>query len=331
MTKTAHESDSAPRRRLMAVRLCAAVPVFLLTFLLLTVASTSVAAAQSVDLYPRAELVKAESDAVSRRRQVILGTLKKIRNEVRPEAAIWVEGTLDRQTFHVPDARSSDAVAAHFQQVLADSGEILFQCAGRDCGSSNIWSSTIFERPIIYGPARYQSYFVARLAASPSGNASAQQEYLIVYVAQRATRKVYFHIDRILGAPLAETGTVTPSVLVAALEDRGAYRLDGDPRAGLSTDVAILARALRDRPDLAVAVVCRLPGSGESIDELVRRSHQLADAVVATLIASGVGEQQVSAHGIGPLAPVEGKSAFIEAVRIEEAPIVRDAQRAGSD
>jgi hypothetical protein len=69
-------------------------------------------------------------------------------------------------------------------------------------------------------------------------------------------------------------------------------------RAGLEALIGML----RENPLLEVYIVSHLAADMQ-VEALQRRSQKRADSVVQQLLASGISQARVSAHGVGPLVP----------------------------
>ncbi len=116
---------------------------------------------------------------------IVLGSLEKVNHELKPEKSEVISGLKSAFTYYLPQARRTGDVGQFYRDQLVVLGEIVFECKGRTCGSSSSWANSILDRAIIYGPEQHQRYYVAKTASG----------YLSVYVGQRATRKIYVHIE----------------------------------------------------------------------------------------------------------------------------------------
>ena len=74
-----------------------------------------------------------------------------------------------------------------YREQLVLRGGLAFECQGRTCGSSSYWANRILDKPVLYGPEQFQQYQVFTLPADAG--------YVAIYVGQRATRKIYAHIE----------------------------------------------------------------------------------------------------------------------------------------
>ena len=157
-----------------------------IVILLLFLSSFGASAGLMLNDYPGLQLVDSAIGNSVESHRIILGSLKKVNNVLEPENFEYIIGTKRSETFFVPGERDVDQVKDFYRAQLLALGEILFECSGRNCGSSNYWANTVFVKPILYGPEQFQRYFLARLKHG---------EYVSIYVAMRGTRKLYFHIE----------------------------------------------------------------------------------------------------------------------------------------
>ncbi|MBT4159925.1 MAG: DUF4892 domain-containing protein [Gammaproteobacteria bacterium] len=143
-----------------------------------------------IETYPGAEIVEKEEATQTAAHLVVLGALEKINHELVPEKSEVINGVKSSTTWYLPQARRTRDVARFYEERLQSQGEIVFQCVGRSCGSSSYWANRIFDRAILYGPEQYQFFYALELSKG--------RGFLSVYVGQRATRKIYVHMEQIL-------------------------------------------------------------------------------------------------------------------------------------
>ena len=246
-----------------------------------------------IALYPRAQLVESTAEQGVSTHRVMLGALKKVNSEIAPEASRYVQGERSRNTYLLPDEPRSNLVFNFYVEQLERQGQILYQCAGRECGSSNYWANSVFERRILYGPEQYQHYVVGVVDG----------QYLAIYVAQRATGQVYTHLDTI--KPQRDSATAASALdsanLLQALTSGTAVKI------GLQPDVAVTDRvvaALMDNPTLSLYVVGHdALQRDETILAAMARTTAAAAEFRLRLIKLGIDESRLQAYGVGPLAP----------------------------
>ncbi len=178
---------------------------------------------EPIVVFPSSVLVEQQTTE-STAHLVVLGALEKVNHELQPEKFILIPGRKEASTWYLPEARRTKQVAEHFKSQLVGSANILFECQGRSCGSSSYWANKHFERAILYGPEQYQHYLIAQRSTSkaPVPNTSVSEtstaepsasellvskkarpqqieagDYLVIYIGERATRKIYAHIETI--------------------------------------------------------------------------------------------------------------------------------------
>ncbi len=262
-------------------------------WIFLTATSVISFSAHALALYPRSELVNSSSQEEIVHRRVILGSLKKIQNELQPEAFVMVNSSRSSNTYYLDGERSVERVIDFYRAEIASYGDILFECIGRDCGSSAFWANTVFEQSILYGPEQFQAYLIAHAAESGV--------YLAVYVGQRGTRKIYVHVEETL--EVEETRKVDlRSAIRTSLTEQKRYVLPLE-----KLDVALLEAVLdvnKAKPRAKWVVVVRDSlKSAETIESGMARTLENAERIRAQLLNAGLPAGQVTVYGIGPLAP----------------------------
>lgn len=158
-----------------------------------------------------AELVEYSEETSRAARLIVLGALEKVNHVLEPEESILVTGTKKTLTYFLPDEVRTGPTGRFFQQQLSELGVIRYECEGRTCGSSSFWANKIFKERVLYGPLQFQRYYVAALdsaaldsaaldmseldeSAREIGSLESPSAYIMIYVAQRATGKIYVHI-----------------------------------------------------------------------------------------------------------------------------------------
>ena len=143
-----------------------------------------------LSLSSSAELVDEVINVDVSRHLVVLGALEKVNHILEPEKSVIVQGIKSTFTYYLPEARRTLNVGKQIKPQLVQLGELVFECQGRSCGSSSNWANRILGKAILYGPEQYQHYYAVKLING----------YLSVYVGQRATRKIYLHIEVVDGS-----------------------------------------------------------------------------------------------------------------------------------
>lgn len=227
-----------------------------------------------------AELDKQTAQTV-RNYRFPLGAVVKINRDVRIDKEQQLSGQLTRTTWEMPKSFDPNELLQRLRdQVISQKGEILFECEGRDCGTSNIWANDLFNNADLYGRDDYQRYFAAEL----------DDQYLAAYAVRRGNRRVYLHLDQI-----TEAEQTVP--WLELLVDRGWVKL---PDAEEPT-LKLLADHLQKNSS-----PIRLVGHQQGIDQGIaeQESKRLAERVATYLVdRAGVRPDQFEVHGLGALAP----------------------------
>ena len=272
--------------------------VTLLVCLLLTFLPVAPAAAD-LDVYPGAEVVKSNTDPKVITRKIFLGSLEKINNILEPESVEFVSGSRQSTTYYIPNERRVDKVAEFYKDQLNKSARILFECAGRDCGSSNYWANTVFQTRILYGPEQYQNYLV--------GKTTDRGDYVSIYIGQRGTRKIYVHVETTITAlesPIADDVAIS-----TALKLQGRYVIslaEGD--TNIDSIVEAVAKSMNNNRRIRLTLVAHDNlQDGESVKQGQQRTLRLSESVRSALVSAGIAEDRLSAYGVGPLSPLDNK------------------------
>ncbi len=256
-----------------------------------------------VKRFPRSHIIQYERQTEDVPYRLILGSLKKVNNVLSPKKSEMIVGKLTSITYRIPDGSRSDEVADYFVRRATESeGTVLFTCQGRECGSSNYWANTIFRRAGLYGPEQLQNFTAVRFAG---GSTTA---VVSIYTAQRGNKRLYAHLD-IVETKHSEVET-KPQTLLNRLLDRGVFLLSGvafnrdhQLTAESRPAIAVAAAAINMQESLKVYVVGHLQGT-DSLQSLVDHSTRRAEQVASVLIEEGVEPARLSAHGVGPFAPL---------------------------
>lgn len=251
--------------------------------------------------------------------QLALGQLKNVNGVLNPEYSRRLFGDLTRITYRIPDGHDSQTVFDHFKSGIKQPYTLLYECHGRECGSSNHWANHIFRVAKLYGPERYQHYLAARTKMGE------QDVVIVVYAVKRGNKRLYAHLDLLEVASEAAQGlNVSASTLLDSLRDNGRFVLPGlrfdqqdvlDPAT--AEFLAVVASVLKKDVRLQLYVVGHLSSdrSNVSTEDLMQQSLKRAQSVVESLEQRGIESGRLTAHGIGPLAPPA--NAYDGADRIE--------------
>ncbi len=258
--------------------------------------ASAAAVTELLPQFPRAELVEFEDTQTVAIHEVVTGSLRSRGGTTVPESSEFVTGSRVASTWSIPDEQRTDRVYEFYRSRLAEMGEVLFECQGFDCGSSNHWANKIFKRQIIFGPPQGQHYLVVRVDQDVT-------YYVAVYLNLRGTGRLYAHTDVIVSE--SQYTDVTGAVIVDALVSEGRFVMDSGTQ-----DAAIgsVVEAMGIEPLMRIAVVAHeRKQRGESVEQAIARSGEIASDYRAQLIEAGINQTRLQAHGIGPLSPVDRK------------------------
>ena len=268
------------------------LPRVLLGLIVLSL-GTLTASAAGLPVYPGAELVESQSGGAVERNQIILSSLKKIRNVLEPDQIISVRGSRSTQTYYVPGVRNVEVVIEHYKDSAAQGYETLFTCQGRTCGSSNYWANTVFKNSILYGPEQFQYYWV--------GQDNATKHYHLVYLGRRGTQKIYLQHEAIV----VENQGVARAINGMQFGSSGIIRLPlSEFEADLDELAVVLLRQLPENSTTRVAIVVHdYQQELETLEQAIDRTSNQAERLKRQLINQGLAGQRLEAYGIGPISP----------------------------
>ncbi|SDU10048.1 DUF4892 domain-containing protein [Halopseudomonas salegens] len=218
--------------------------------------------------FPQASIV-VNKQHLEGEHSVVLGSIRRINNELRIEREVRTQGELIRLTQQIPEghtAREAFFQAKNQLQQLPHS--VLYFCEGRECGSSSIWANQVFDFSRLYGPEENQFYAALRLDTEP-------QHFVSLYAITRGNRRVYLHTDQLTPAiPLQHALLPTPATLIKQMQSEGYIAVPAfDLQAGesdLSNDwLDQLNRMLRT--DRSMRVVVHGAQSQHFYDGLIQR------------------------------------------------------------
>lgn len=254
------------------------LPLFLFSFM--AFANEAAPLPNGITIDQSAEIDKQTAQTV-RNYRFPLGAVVKINLDVRIDKEQQLSGQLTRTTWEMPKSFDPNELLERLRdQVISQKGEILFECEGRDCGTSNIWANDLFNNADLYGRDDYQRYFAAKL----------DDQYLAAYAVRRGNRRVYLHLDQITEAEQAVPW-------LESLVDRGWVKLPDTEEPTLK----LLADHLQKNSS-----PIRLVGHQQGIDQGIaeQESKRLAERVATYLVdRAGVRADQFEVYGFGALAP----------------------------
>ncbi len=224
--------------------------------------------------------------------RLILGALEKVNNEIAPERAESFQATRRNRTYLLPDARQVQDVATFYRELLSSVGQTIYECKGRDCGSSSYWANRVFDRAILYGPEQYQQYFAIKLTD--------QTGYLVIYIGERATRKIYLYVEHI--QTIAATSGHRIDEILGALRSNGRYVFPLPVFGQYPAELVSLMQNVVQKFNTPVVVVAHDKlRNGEGIDVAISRTRAGAQALKLAIAANPQVTQRIIARGAARL------------------------------
>ncbi len=118
--------------------------------------------------------------------------IRKVNGVIAAEYNLFLSGQLTSYTWQMTPGLS--AKIAHDKalgELTMQSAQVLFQCEGRLCGSSNQWANQVFGESRLYGLDNQQAYAVLK-QDTPEGPI-----YYALYSTQRGNKKVFLQLEMI--------------------------------------------------------------------------------------------------------------------------------------
>ena len=187
----------------------------LLSILLIPVATAS-------EAFPRATLVETEVFDDTEYRLVLSG-LKRRETVTRGKVERLLNGDVKRELWKLSSNHNLSQVMGHYLNQW--DGEVLYQCNGLDCGSSNFWANKIFNNAKLYGRDTEQSYAVVI-------DAKQKNKIHVLYATQRSKQTIYFNLDEVVSSDAVADDAVARESIITALSQEsgwltGFHTLDG--------------------------------------------------------------------------------------------------------
>ncbi len=261
------------------------VSFFLAIFSLNTLAQTDVSGASDypgLQRFPGAYIVqyKTRTDPDYR---FITGGLEKINGLIVSESERRLSGQLTKITYRIPEGHSpEEAFRQMLSQIETAGFKANFQCASRDCGSSNMWANAVFRYSRLYGVDSTQHY-----AAFSNGN-----RYLALYAVKRGNKRVYLQLE------VLETDEVD---LEQSLKQQIYTELQTSDD-GLET----IKNYLGGNPDKHIWLVGSYHGEGDKAAQ-IDQAAQALERLVSRLVTMGADRQQIKTHNLGAFIPETAK------------------------
>ena len=236
--------------------------------------------------------------------RLVLSSLQRTRGLVSSERSERFRGDVTKIVYEVSEEFNGQDVYDFFREQLRERNyEELFNCAGRECGSSNYWANDIFRNRILYGPERNQYYLAMR--TDPTIDSS---PHIALYIITRGNRRLYAYIEIVeVGGTETRIDIASSNNFLETLREQGFIivpdiEFQGDLALTAESNLSAIVSMLQADPSTQIYLVSHLGGEGD-VDTLLERSQQRANVLRQLLIGRGVNANRIIARGLGPLAP----------------------------
>lgn len=217
--------------------------------------------------------------------RLMLGGIIKINGLVRSDREQRLEAQLTRITWQLPSGHTPSSGFNYLrEQLLNKGGEVMFECAGRQCGPSNLWANEIFGQARLYGIDNTQFYAAL----------SMRQAHVAIYAVRRGNGRVYLHLDVLQNEALASTE------LSVRLRQQGYVELPDWPDSPDRTVQAVL-ELVREFPGRPLWLVVHW--QGQDLALTLRQSEEAAARLKRMVEEKSDGVVRIQARGVGGLAP----------------------------
>ncbi|MBR9828562.1 MAG: DUF4892 domain-containing protein [Oceanospirillales bacterium] len=217
--------------------------------------------------------------------RLMLGGIVKINGLVRSDREQRLQAQLTQFTWQLPSGYTPEAGFNYLRAQLLDKGsQVLFECAGRQCGPSSLWANDIFGQSRLYGVDSSQFYAAF----------SMQRAHVALYAVRRGNGRVYLHLD------VLENDSLTTRELSVRLSRQGYVELPDWPDSPDRTVQALLDLS-RAFPEHELWLVVHW--QGQDLELTLRQSQEAAERLQRMVIDEGADGRYIRAKGVGGLVP----------------------------
>ncbi len=225
-----------------------------------------------------------------------------------------LEGKVTRITYTIPKGRSTLEVFRNYEIGLKKAGfESIFKCSGKklDNGSYRKWPDLVY--PVtnrflqLRGKSENQRYFAAKIEKNN------QQVFVSLYVSLGWYPYSVVQLDIIeIKKMESDLITVNAETLKNDLNENGHATVHGiyfdTDKATLKSEsipaIKEVAKLLKENPNLKIYIVGHTDNTGK-FSHNMGLSQKRSESVMKELTANfKINSKQLSAYGVGPLAPV---------------------------
>lgn len=237
-----------------------------------------------LDPFPQSELISSEQRHEPDYRLMLSGIMK-INGQIRADRDQRLQATLSRLTWQLPDGYDPESGFKFLRAQLGDRGaQAMFECSGRQCGSSSIWANDVFGQSRLYGIDNTQFYAALRL----------EHAHVAVYAVRRGNGRVFLHLD------VLENESQAGSDPVVVLAQQGYVELQNWPESP-DRAVASLLDMMQGMPGQELWLVVHW--QGQDLELTLRQSQEAADRLLRQVVEKGGDIRQLKARGVGSLVP----------------------------
>ncbi len=221
----------------------------------------------------------------------ITGALSVVGGKLQSRGEWILRGSLHRVTWEIPSMHGvSEVFEYHVAQVRTAQGDLLYRCAGRECGPSNDWANRVFKRPALYGPDREQRYLAA-LVPTLEGRLAA----VAVYVIRRGNQRVYAHLEW-LEIPAEQAAVLGRESRMLAIDPALLER----PQALTEAAATWLEPVLAKPDDYRIYVVSYYRDDRHGLAASLDRARRQGERLRAWLAEQRVPPERIEAIVVGP-------------------------------
>lgn len=118
------------------------------------------------------------------------GSVRRISGKMRYSGEVLVRGSVDVLTVQLaPTHEALDAFDASRKLLQSAGADLLYWCAARECGPSNLWANVVFDNARLYGPDDRQAYALYRVTEDE------QENLVAVYAITRGNGRGFLHVE----------------------------------------------------------------------------------------------------------------------------------------
>ena len=260
-----------------------------------------------------------EQSPVSRDYKLILSGLKKINGFWVSENEKRVKGSVASYTLEIRRDHTLETLEEFWSDLMRKldglDAELLFQCTGLDCGSSNAWANNIFKVRQLYGLDQKQRYAVWQRKNSVDNKV----QFMTAYLIQRGNRRSYVHFD-IVASGERQTYIPSEEVITNRLINKGFivvanYDVMSDKPVYEAKMIERVASALRSLQGISFYVVGHDRSLDVKDDVREERAKSMSQQFVNMLKDEGIDASKLEVKGVGGWSP-EGKSGVLNVVLV---------------